>query len=477
MVLRMSHLTPYNWSISTRLALWYGLTLFFLLSLFALFCYTNFHNSLHRDFDRHLTHEQHELMSFLQTEGPEPLLTLDAAVQPIAYQTEGIYATYIRLLSPEGEVRYASPNFKDHEPLPVALERQDDMFSVSRTWEGDPARTRYTPLRNASEDVIGWVEITGFEWSLHEELYRLRRALIAGIAISVLLAIGGGYLLAQQALQPVVEITEAANNISAHALHQRLPVAFKVQDELTHLAQTINDLLERLERSFLRERRFTTNAAHELVTPLATLRGEIDLALRTSPSPQKIQETLYTALNDIDRMNTIIRSMLQLSRADKLREAPAEAVDLSALCLDHLDRFRDRAEAQDVTLAFTAPQQPLPSATGHRDTLGKVIDNLLDNALKYTPPGGRVGCRLDMREGRLLLTVEDTGIGFTPDDAAHLFDRFYRADNPDVQAQPGSGLGLAIAQATVQAYDGTLTATSPGLGQGSRFVVSLPRYA
>jgi len=444
-----------------------------LLGTFSVITYINFHLSRHRDFDQHLTHEQRVLMPFIRFNDEGPVFEQLDELRSVAYRTDGIYGTYVRLITPDGQVRYQSPNFEQHQRLTISLPSQPIEVNISRTWANEPIRTRYLPLNDGNGMLRGWLEVTGFEWSLHQELGRLTRTFALGIAISVLLAIGGGYLLARRALRPVSEITETANRIRATDLSTRLPTDFRVHDELTDLAETINGLLGRLEDSFHRERRFTSNAAHELITPLATMRGEMELVLRTEGDLETCYETLQTALIDVDHMNRIVRALLQLSQAERLRDMPREIVRVDERCAEHVERFRDRAEVRNIKLSLETT--PGPTILADPINFGKVIDNLLDNAFKYTPDNGHITLAVGVHEGEVVIEVSDTGFGFSEKVGEHLFDRFFRADTHDVQAQPGSGLGLAIVKTIAEAYDGTISAHSDGQDKGSTFTVRLPR--
>ena len=458
--------------ISARLTLWYGLTLFVLLSLFALFCYLFFHASLHRDFDRHLTHEKRQLLPYIRFEpaGTPAFASLDD-LRSVAYETDGVYGTYVRLLSRDGAVLYRSPNFASHLALPVLIPDEPRVRTLSRVWEGEATRTVYTPLLE-NGTLRGWLEVTGFEWSLHQELYRLRLAMLIGIVLSVALAIGGGFLLARRALRPVATITDAAKQIRATDLSARLPSSFGVRDELTDLAETFNEMIGRIESSFERERRFTDNAAHELLTPLTTLRNGIEIALRRERDPKAYRATLSAMMIDVDEMTETVRGLLQLARVDRLNELPRDRVDLSRAVREQVDRLQERAQHEGVEIALRI--QPEVRVLADERRLGEVVENLVDNAIKYSRTGGRVTVEVSRRGSDAVLIVSDRGIGFTEEQRRHLFDRFYRADTSDVQARQGSGLGLAVVESIAHAYGGSVSARSPGPMQGSRFEVRLP---
>lgn len=464
----MSH--RYRLSISTRLTLWYGLTLAVLLSLFAVFCYASFHRGLHRDFDFHLAHETRVLLPRVETGpgGPSPG-DMDQ-LESVAIRTGGALGTYVRLFDAAGRERYRSPNFEQQGPLPPLRPGAEKTRGL--TWDGLPARSAYTPLFHDGQP-IGWMEVTGFEWSLHQELHRLGETLALGILLSLALALGGGYLLARRALRPVAALTLSASRIEARALGARLPTDFGVHDELTDLAETFNGMLARIEASVERERRFTMNAAHELMTPVATLRSEAEVALRRERSADAYRGALTNVLGLTAEMEAVVGAMLALARSEGANQNAAEHVDLGTLVCRHAERFRARAQERGIAFSVEAPAGI--AVLGTPVTLGMVAENLVDNAIKYTPPGGRVRVEVRDEGTRVTLVVEDTGIGFPADAADRLFDRFYRADHAAVQAEQGNGLGLAITYAIVEQMGGRLTAHSAGEGLGSRFEAQMPK--
>lgn len=461
-----------DWSISRRLSLWYSLSILILLGAFAVITYAEFHQSIHADFDQHLNHETSLLLPLVSFENGVPVFIVLETLNSTAYQTTGIYATYVRLLSANGDVLASSPNFDNISELDIELPSDSKQTTRSRDWGDSPLRTLYNPLIDQDGSLVGWLEVSGIEWVVHQQLTWLIRIYLAGIVISTLLAFGGGYVLARRALRPVEEITTAAKNIRATDLGARLPTRFGVNDELTRLAETINDLLSRLEDSIKREQRFISNATHELMTPLTTLRGELDLA-RRKQDDRDILDVLDVALGDIDRMEHIIRSLLTLSRAEKLKNAPRTAVDIGKLCHEHIDRFRDRADVRGINMALTSTSDLLIAADPVH--VGTVLDNLLDNALKYTPDGGSIKVRADSTGNDVRIFVEDSGHGFSAETSERMFDRFFRADESEIQKQSGSGLGLALARAIVRAYGGDISGSSRGLGQGASFEVVFPQ--
>lgn len=457
-------------SISTRLALGYGGGTLLLLALFAAFVYTAFHISLRGDFDRHLEHEFHQLHPHLVVVDGEARLREDA-FQSVALTTDGVFGTYVRVIDSEGEVVQESPNLARRSPGPVRLPADARPAGVHDQWDGERVRTRYTPVEGPAGQQAGWIEVTGIHSTVDRELSRLAWLLTIGVALGALLAAAFGFLMARNALRPVAALTAAANRIRSADRTARLPVPAGRADELHDLAQTFNRMLERLGEGFEQEQRFTDNAAHELLTPLATLRSEAEVTLRRSRSGDDYEAALRRILEDIDRMTRIVTQLLALARADQ-PQRPPEPVDAAAVVGAIAARLQRAAEREklpfDVELSA--------ALTRIRQThLEEIAENLIDNAVKYASGEGRISISVRPEGSSVVLEVADAGAGFGAEEAPRLFDRFYRSDAPAIQAKPGTGLGLSLVKALAENAAGTVGATSPGEGLGSTFTVRLPR--
>ena len=460
--------------ISARLALWYALTLLLLLSGFAVFCYLGFHAAAHRSFDRHLDHEWDAVAPLLRATGSGVDVSALERAASVATRLEGPNGTFVRVLTTEGDVVYQSANVEGLPPLGVVLPEGGDVLRVSREWAGEPVRSRVSPVQAPGGALAGYAEVSGVEWSRHRELRDLGRMLMLGVALSVLFALGAGWWLARRALRPVAVLTDAAGRLASDGarLGGRLPSDFETRDELTDLAETFNGLLGRLEASVERERRFTSNAAHELMTPLATLRSEAEVALRREREPEAYRETLGRVVEDVAEMTGTVQGLLHLARAESLAKTPEARLDLGALVEQRVERVRGEAAARGLRLELDV--DPGVRLAAEAAPLAEVVDNLVGNAVKYTPEGGRVSVRLGHADGTARLEVEDTGPGFDEATCERLFDRFFRADTPEVQAESGSGLGLAIVKAIVEGYGGSVGCASDGPGQGATFWAVLP---
>jgi signal transduction histidine kinase len=285
-----------------------------------------------------------------------------------------------------------------------------------------------------------------------------------------------GTWIASHALGAVDQIiTEVREITDGRSLHRRLaePV---VKDELGRLAETLNQMMTRLERSFAALRRFTADASHELKTPLTVLRAGVERVITTPNLPQDTLATLEETLQEIKRMTELVDALLTLARADEgIAPLHREPVDLRGILAEVQETGELLAEEAGVTMEVATPAEPMiVSADASR--IRQLILNLLTNAVKYTPAGGSVRMQLGAGNGRVTLSVADTGIGIAAGDLPHIFDRFWRADSARTRTgeRPGVGLGLAICKWIAEAHGGQIDVVSRP-GRGTTFTVTLPR--
>ncbi len=285
-----------------------------------------------------------------------------------------------------------------------------------------------------------------------------------------------GTWIASHALGAVDQIiTEVREITDGRSLHRRLaePV---VKDELGRLAETLNQMMTRLERSFVALRRFTADASHELKTPLTVLRAGVERAITTPNLPQDTLATLEETLQEINRMTELVDALLTLARADEgIAPLHREPVDLRGIVEEVQETGELLAEEAGVTMEVATPTEPMVVSVD-ASRIRQLILNLVTNAVKYTPAGGSVRMQLGPANGRVTLSVADTGIGIAPGDLPHIFDRFWRADSARTRTgvRPGSGLGLAICKWIAEAHGGQIAVVSRP-GRGTTFTVTLPR--
>ncbi len=296
-----------------------------------------------------------------------------------------------------------------------------------------------------------------------------RNAAVAAVLVAVLLSVVAGYVLARQSLVPVTAMSQQADRIGAANLHERLPVT-NPHDELGHLAETFNRMLDRVDNAFEQQRRFMADASHELRTPVAILRGEADLALLSDGRTREEYRGALVVVHDAaDRLSRTVNDVFLLARVDASQVPTAPApLYLDELVADTCRAMRSLAAQRGVTLTCeTAGEIPY---VGDSVLLERLVMNLVDNAIKYSDDGGTVSARLDRNAQGVWLTVVNGGPGIPAEAQPHVFDRFYRVDAARTAAargaaiSSGSGLGLAIARWIAELHGGAveLTASEPG---------------
>lgn len=291
------------------------------------------------------------------------------------------------------------------------------------------------------------------------------------IPVTIGVSILGGLYLAHKALAPVDDVTQRARKITAENLDQSIPPR-PVDDEIGRLINTMNDMIRRLHGSFALLRQFTADASHELRTPLTIMRGEIELALRSEKAPEQYRQILCSTLEEILRLKSIIDNLLTLGKADQgVLDLHFEEVQLDALVKELYADSEILAEAKHISVEL-AKADPA-TVVGDKGRLRQLFLNIVDNAIKYTPDGGRVTISLERHNGVALVHVEDTGIGIPPQDVEKIFDRFYRVDKARSRELGGTGLGLSIAKWIAEVHRGSISVRSE-LNKGSTFTVRLP---
>lgn len=446
-----------------RLTVWYGAVLTFLLVLFGAVVYGTV---------QHKTIHHHD----------EPLAEMAAAVVHILNEQEDCHdlnADQVRVLNQMGrlilvhevegghQVFYQSPEMRANALAPEvgALGWQEIQKPTYVTIEenGLPWRVLSVPYhsRMGRPGIVRLMENLG---DIEETLRSLRWTLFLLTPAGVLLSVLGGYWLAGRALAPVDRITRRAMEIEASKLHQRLPET-GVDDEIGRLVGTLNRMIARLETSFEAMKRFTADASHELRTPLATLRSTVDVALDRPRSEEELKSFLLSIGEEVDRLRTIVADLLLLARADAGRLVLGlEPVDLGVLVQSLADAYQSRLEEREISLSVET--RPGTLVRGDERWMIQAVGNLLDNAMKFTPAGGRIEVEVMESGDGVRLEVRDSGPGIPEEALDRIFDRFFQAEASRTHGQGmGAGLGLAITAWIVASHAGTLSATNrPGGG-------------
>jgi heavy metal sensor kinase len=295
--------------------------------------------------------------------------------------------------------------------------------------------------------------------------------LLAGVPVSLALAVAGGYFLAGRLLSPIRTMADRAERITAENLSERLPVS-NATDEFGRLAVVFNEALTRLHGSFEELRRFTSDASHELRTPLTAIRSVGEVALREARDPADYRDVIGSMLEEVDRLSRLVDTLLTLTRAEGGRlKITKELINLASFSRSVADHLRVLADEKEQTLLVEAAERVVAEADA--GILRQSLTNLLDNAIKYTPPKGKITVSVRKSGGEAFIEVADTGPGIAAEHRDRVFERFYRIDEGRGRDSGGVGLGLALARWAVCVNGGRIELESKEK-EGSLFRIVLP---
>jgi heavy metal sensor kinase len=405
--------------------------------------------------------------------------------QVVAREVEDLYSPeandrFIRITrvqrtpgkSEESRVIYVSGPPRDGSFVPVAVPARAHREVLVRKEDLPGGSVLIGAVTHSGAGGERYVVEVGVSTLRTEETLRQVLLLLAiGLPIAVCIAVSGGFVLVRRALKPVTGIARKAEEISQHNLSERLPV-LNTGDELERLSLSLNHMISRLEDAIQSSKRFVADASHELRTPLTVLRGELESLAQDVQLQAHTRESLGSLLEEVDRLAEIVESLLALSKLDA-GEASAERVrfDLGELVTTTAGQMSLLAEDKHITV--TCEAGPGVDVEGDQARMKQVIVNLLDNAIKYTPNGGRVVLKTYRDADHAVLEVADTGVGIPPEALPHMFKRFFRVDDSRSREQGGAGLGLSIVKSICAAQGAEVDVTSRP-GGGSCFRVRQP---
>ena len=384
----------------------------------------------------------------------------------------------------EGRVLDQTPNLSENEEARDAVWKRalasgDPEGGTAELSSEEPDYVYAVPVD--PEDGSARVLEAGKSYEPAQETLEVFATVLAtGIGAALLLSIGGAYFLARAALRPVGAVTSAAREMGEGDLSKRLPVA-NPKDEVGRLTTTINGLLSRLEAALARreealerQRRFAADASHELRTPLTSISGHARMLdeWALEEDPQRAKRSVGAIRREAARMGGLVESLLALTRGDEGGGLEFGRHDLAAVAEEAVQTARAMADGR-TSVEYARPAREI-MATFDRDSILRLAGILLDNAVKYTPDGGKATVRVRENDGRAELEVSDTGIGIPDSQIPFVFERFYRADPS--RTKGGAGLGLSIARQIAEAHGGTVEVSSK-TGEGSTFTLLLPKKA
>lgn len=452
-------------TIRVRLTLWYVALLAIILLTFSGFLYVNLSGRLRSQQDQTLSTEARQLVTSLEVQDGRVSLSGDG-------ENRGS-GSVVTLYGPRGiqliDSSAPRPLLRQSASLAQTTAAAPAIDTV-RLADGSAWRVLTVPLIE-NGNTVGVLQIARSEAGISAALGQLK--LLMGIAVpaTLLLAIVGGLFLAGRALNPIDRMTRTVQHLGADDLSKRLGF-HGVDDEIGRLAATFDQLLNRVDRAFQRQRQFTADASHELRTPLALIRSQLELSLERSRTPSEYRQVLASLYDDVQRMTQLLSDLLLLARADDGGEVAAcEPLDLGELVRGVVTALEPLARTRGVRLEHNLAGPAM--VAGDQTRLTQLLVNLVDNGLKYTRRGGSVVISVRRARTSAILEVADTGVGIDAEHLPHLFERFYRVDKARSRAAGGAGLGLAICQWIAETHGGSIAVTSRP-GYGTTFTVTLP---
>lgn len=360
------------------------------------------------------------------------------------------------------------------DPAELARAASGELVWAEHLFEGAPIRALYYPLeRLGAAHEAHVLQVAAPLLERNEMLARVMWFLSSLTLLLAATTFAGSWWLAGSALRPIHEVIDQAEEISAGSLERGIQ-AYADTLEYRRLVDVLNTMLERIQRAFEAQRRFTADASHELRSPLTAMRGEIELALRRERGAEEYVKVLGSTLEEVVRLSSITEDLLTLARSDSGALRPRiEAVDATEIVMRVVDRLEPRSEEKGIDLSVKASGEI--SSLLDPGLLGQIVWNLTDNALKFTPSGGRVLVSVEDSDGQLEIRVEDSGPGLGALDTDTPFERFFMADQARTRGSEsaGTGLGLAIVKAAAEAHGGNVVAERCSEG-GARFIVRIP---
>jgi two-component system heavy metal sensor histidine kinase CusS len=466
---------PAPWSLAARLTAWYTAFAFALVLVATGLLYGALVVSLDRDDDATLADRAHMLRVLLGTLPHDPEAVRQRAEW--AWADSKPAQVYVRILDDDGRLLVETPGMGEVLPAaafppPLPVEREPGRGVDVGSAAGLPFRVLAARALVGGPGGVPCVIQVALDRRQEADLLAgYRRNLWVVLGLALLAGALGGYRIARRGIRPLREVIAVTRRVRSTTLDERVPAA-GLPAELLALADTFNEMLDRLEESFGRLARFSTDIAHELRTPVNNLRGEVEVALGKPRGPEEYRDVLGSCLEECGRLARMIDSLLFLARAENPRtQVPREPVEV-ARELEAVRAFYEAAAAEVGVALRVAARPPLPAEV-NRPLLQRAVGNLVENALAHTPAGGAVTLTA-VREARgVRVEVADSGCGIPAEHLGHVFDRFYRADRARSAKGGGVGLGLAIVKGIVELHGGAVAIDS-AVGRGTRVALVFP---
>lgn len=459
-------------SLKFRLNLWYLFVFVLAILIAEAWIYIYLDRSLHNELDALLSEESKELAKKIKFENGVPSFVDSTEF----YEAEHFYlneaSVFFRVFDKNLNIVSESENLKKGR---IAIPQPDkSKLGNADEIEIDGKRLRifYLPLYSDGE-FYGVVETSKFEGTVQTAMGLLRTSLAIAIILTFVLVAYGGNLIVSKLISPLEQIVEKTDKITGENLTERIDIGKgNYPVEVVRLVNSINKLLERIENAFKQISQFTSDVAHELLTPLTVIKDEIEITLMKKRRSSEYIRTLNLIQKQTERTISIIKSMLYLAKAEAgIIKANLERVNLSDLIHELIYTFGLKAKQKDIKVRFYCDGD-LFVYTDEK-LLFEALRNIIDNAIEYTNSGGKVEISCEKANGEVKIFVSDTGIGISEEDLQHIFNRFYRGRNAFEVNPSGTGLGLSLTKSIIEILSGKIEVSSQ-LGRGTKFVIYLP---
>jgi heavy metal sensor kinase len=453
--------------IRVRLTAWYFLVMCLAFGLFSCLAFFEVRGSIHSAVDEGLRDRAADIRELLERQWPPEQVKRELAAGSSVRGEDDI----LEIAETHGEWAYDSVSALRYGLHLGRSGKPGEKFQFSTAYSKRmPLRILNGQLRVADKSYD--VQIAAPMDDFYDAVNRFRLVLLFSAPVLVLVASAGGYWLSRKAVAPVGDIARAAQSISEHELSKRLPI-LQTGDELQSLSETLNEMFCRLESAFKRVTQFTADASHELRTPVALMRTRTEVALRKQRSEADYRETIVRIHQELERTSALIENLMTLARADSGSETLQVApTNLNEILIEISEPARLLAEGKTIQYDEWLPETPV-CVNGNAPSLRRLFLILIDNAVKYTSREGRISVVVHASDGTAVTEIRDTGVGISPTDLPHIFERFYRADESRSRESGGTGLGLSIAKWIAEAHRGKISVTST-IGEGSVFRVQIP---
>jgi heavy metal sensor kinase len=455
-------------TLAFRLTLWYA-GIFTVSSCVAfLLFYTLITSFIRERTDQELLSQVNRFSTLLAAEGVEAV----KGVAVIEAQAAGVKKVFFRFLSLNGQA-FSSSNMSYWKDILISETAIRELLrGSSPVFETFAVRDRKEEVRilyaMISPSII--LQVGQAMESYSRFLDAFKGIFITTMTFLIVLAAGVGWFMARRAVSGVEAVTRTAQKISAGTLEERVPVKAR-GDEIDQLATTFNHMLDRIQTLLTEIKEISDNIAHDLRSPITRIRGIAEVTLTTGKSLNDYENMAASTIEECDRLLDMINTMLMISKTESgVDKLSHEELDLTALVREACELFKPTAEDKGVSLSCDVPKRS--HLSGDTQMIQRMLSNLLDNAIKYTPSGGSVTVSINESDTHVVVSVKDAGCGISPNDLPRIFERFYRCDQS--RSQSGIGLGLSLARAIARAHGGDITAASI-LNQGSTFTATLPK--